>query len=150
MAEHLHSYASSLSFTDEIADLQLPVPGCMRGTMAFLTEHDQVFRGVSSPMRSKPQVMNLKIAQRAASLTLPVVSLEHFPPDALILASFSLGTRHAERISCLGDDAASSLISTFTCSGSRKRTLRRIALRANCGSSPAVPARKSAQIISRQ
>jgi hypothetical protein len=54
-------------------------------------------------MRSKPQVMNLKIAQRTASLTLPVASLEHFPPDALILASFSFGISHAERISCLGD-----------------------------------------------
>src|SRR3989454_12483141 len=114
------------------------------------TQRDQVVLGILAQMTAKLLVMNLKIAQTAARLTSPAVPLQDFLTELLV----GLARKSQPRMfwpDCIHEARCRDKNACF-CSPGRNLKNREMDCNSSSGSplSRLAPARKSAQIISRQ
>src|SRR5713101_6913737 len=120
--------------------------------MASGTQRDQVLLGVISGPAAKFFVVNLQVRSGPTALASPAISTQHLLPESFI----QLGIKPQAR--ALGSNAVHDAFSVtscrkaWRCSPGRNLKNRDIDCRSTVGSSPSrfAPARKSAQIISRQ
>ena len=123
----------------------------MNFLVACDTKSYQILGAVVSQLATPPNMVNLEIVHPSARLTTPTVSLQNFT------AKLAIGFRPKPHPRPLGAHASQTATWTvsnncFLCGTERPRIIR-VSAASRVPSSPVIqltPARKSAQIISRQ
>ena len=130
---------------------RLPEALPMSFLVARYAEGDEILDSVIAQSAPRLNVMDLKILHTPARLTMPAVSLQDFPAELAISfrikpQPWALGTDPGQNVTC------TSSRSCFRCGFGRPMTSRvRQGNRASrLPASKLTPARKSAQIISKQ
>ena len=142
--EHRHTFICPVAFTSRHGSRVSP-------SVARRTQGNEILLGICTGLAPPLYVMNLNASHRPTQLAAPAVSFENFPAKILVFLSIELDSANLER-NLTHAASVTCCRNSCCCARGRKRKSRSMENSRILGLPFSIwaPARKSAQIISRQ